>query len=162
MICLVYFFLSLSLSLDTESARASRRQLKDAIHAVLFDMNAPAVCAIDQVSDINWTYIYVCFLNAYSALKILLVSYFKALIVYCYILPCFCFTLGCYFLDNATFDQKGGWCLLFMLKISVKERGNSTRSSHGCNASVFPTTPCPFPSFGGAISPPQSARLSLN
>lgn len=33
---------------DTESARASRRQLKDAIHNVLFDMNAPAVCAIDQ------------------------------------------------------------------------------------------------------------------
>ncbi|XP_020265998.1 actin-related protein 8 isoform X2 [Asparagus officinalis] len=33
---------------DTETARASRRQLKDAIYTVLFDMNAPAVCAINQ------------------------------------------------------------------------------------------------------------------
>ncbi|KAG9448848.1 hypothetical protein H6P81_008813 [Aristolochia fimbriata] len=33
---------------DTESAKASRRQLKDAIYSVLFDMNVPAVCAIDQ------------------------------------------------------------------------------------------------------------------
>lgn len=33
---------------DTESARASRRQLKEAIHSVLFDLNVPAVCAIDQ------------------------------------------------------------------------------------------------------------------
>ncbi|CAA6670780.1 unnamed protein product [Spirodela intermedia] len=33
---------------DTESARASRRQLRDAIYTVLFDMNVPAVCAIDQ------------------------------------------------------------------------------------------------------------------
>ena len=34
---------------DTESARASRRQLKDAIYTALFDMNVPAVCAINQV-----------------------------------------------------------------------------------------------------------------
>ncbi|XP_073100127.1 actin-related protein 8-like isoform X2 [Elaeis guineensis] len=33
---------------DTESARASRRQLMETIYSVLFDMNAPAVCAIDQ------------------------------------------------------------------------------------------------------------------
>ncbi|WOK95261.1 hypothetical protein Cni_G03968 [Canna indica] len=33
---------------DTEAARASRKQLKEAIYSVLFDMNAPAVCAIDQ------------------------------------------------------------------------------------------------------------------
>ncbi|XP_008782953.1 actin-related protein 8 isoform X2 [Phoenix dactylifera] len=33
---------------DTESARASRRQLRETIYAVLFDMNVPAVCAIDQ------------------------------------------------------------------------------------------------------------------
>lgn len=34
---------------DTESARASRRLLRETIFSVLFDMNAPAVCAIDQV-----------------------------------------------------------------------------------------------------------------
>ncbi|KAG7534417.1 Actin family [Arabidopsis thaliana x Arabidopsis arenosa] len=33
---------------DTESARASRRQLKTAILNVLFDMNVPAVCAVNQ------------------------------------------------------------------------------------------------------------------
>ncbi|XP_050203380.1 actin-related protein 8 [Mercurialis annua] len=33
---------------DTEAAKASRRQLKAAIKAALFDMNAPAVCAINQ------------------------------------------------------------------------------------------------------------------
>ncbi|KAJ4826772.1 actin-like protein arp8 [Turnera subulata] len=35
---------------DTESARASRRQLKDAILTALFDMNVPAVCAINQAT----------------------------------------------------------------------------------------------------------------
>ncbi|XP_050368419.1 actin-related protein 8 isoform X2 [Argentina anserina] len=35
---------------DTESARASRQQLKEAIHRVLFDMNVPAVCAINQAT----------------------------------------------------------------------------------------------------------------
>lgn len=35
--------------LDNESAKASRRQLKETIHSVLFDMNVPAVCAINQV-----------------------------------------------------------------------------------------------------------------
>ncbi|GLT26437.1 hypothetical protein SLA2020_015010 [Shorea laevis] len=35
---------------DTESAKASRRQLKEAIHTVLFDMNVPAVCAINQAA----------------------------------------------------------------------------------------------------------------
>lgn len=34
---------------DTESAKGSRRQLKDAIYSTLFDMNVPAVCAINQV-----------------------------------------------------------------------------------------------------------------
>ncbi|KAH1253504.1 Actin-related protein 8 [Glycine max] len=34
---------------DTESAKASRQQLKEAIYASLFDMNVPAVCAINQV-----------------------------------------------------------------------------------------------------------------
>ncbi|KAK1310273.1 Actin-related protein 8 [Acorus calamus] len=33
---------------DTESARASRKQLREAIYTVLFDMNVPAVCAINQ------------------------------------------------------------------------------------------------------------------
>ncbi|KAH0449922.1 hypothetical protein IEQ34_020614 [Dendrobium chrysotoxum] len=33
---------------DTESARASRRQLREAIYAVLADLNAPAICAVDQ------------------------------------------------------------------------------------------------------------------
>ncbi|XP_072994258.1 actin-related protein 8 [Typha latifolia] len=33
---------------DTESARASRKQYREAIYSVLFDMNVPAVCAIDQ------------------------------------------------------------------------------------------------------------------
>ncbi|XP_021905838.1 actin-related protein 8 isoform X3 [Carica papaya] len=35
---------------DTESAKASRRQLKEAIYSVLFDMNVPAVCAINQAT----------------------------------------------------------------------------------------------------------------
>ncbi|OVA01384.1 F-box domain [Macleaya cordata] len=33
---------------DTESSKASRRQLKEAIYRVLFDMNVPAVCSINQ------------------------------------------------------------------------------------------------------------------
>ncbi|KAG5099521.1 hypothetical protein JHK82_044573 [Glycine max] len=33
---------------DTESAKASRQQLKEAIYVVLFDMNVPAVCALNQ------------------------------------------------------------------------------------------------------------------
>nr|XP_004499695.1 actin-related protein 8 [Cicer arietinum] len=35
---------------DTESARASRRQLKEAIYSSLFDMNVPAVCAVNQAT----------------------------------------------------------------------------------------------------------------
>ncbi|XP_062079118.1 actin-related protein 8 isoform X2 [Humulus lupulus] len=35
---------------DTESAKASRRQLKEAIYTTLFDMNVPAVCAINQAT----------------------------------------------------------------------------------------------------------------
>ncbi|XP_057763188.1 actin-related protein 8 [Arachis stenosperma] len=35
---------------DTESAKASRRQLKEAIYAALFDMNVPAVCAVNQAT----------------------------------------------------------------------------------------------------------------
>ncbi|MBA0843771.1 hypothetical protein Goarm_000931 [Gossypium armourianum] len=38
------------ISPDTDSAKASRRQLKDAIHTVLFDMNVPAVCAVNQAT----------------------------------------------------------------------------------------------------------------
>jgi hypothetical protein len=34
---------------DTESARASRKQYKETIFSVLFDMDVPAVCAVDQV-----------------------------------------------------------------------------------------------------------------
>jgi hypothetical protein len=34
---------------DTESARASRKQYEDTLYSVLFDMNVPAVCAVDQV-----------------------------------------------------------------------------------------------------------------
>ncbi|KAL6513984.1 Actin-like protein arp8 [Orobanche hederae] len=35
---------------DTESAKGSRRQLKNAIYTTLFDMNVPAVCAINQAT----------------------------------------------------------------------------------------------------------------
>ncbi|KAL0550180.1 hypothetical protein IC582_014683 [Cucumis melo] len=35
---------------DTESAKASRQQLKEAIYSVLFDMNVPSVCAINQAT----------------------------------------------------------------------------------------------------------------
>ncbi|XP_048231383.1 actin-related protein 8 isoform X2 [Ricinus communis] len=35
---------------DTECAKASRRQLKEAMYSALFDMNAPAVCAINQAT----------------------------------------------------------------------------------------------------------------
>ncbi|KAL7186828.1 hypothetical protein ACSBR2_028531 [Camellia fascicularis] len=35
---------------DTESAKAARRQLKETIYSVLFDMNVPAVCAISQAT----------------------------------------------------------------------------------------------------------------
>ncbi|KAK4782488.1 hypothetical protein SAY86_016590 [Trapa natans] len=35
---------------DTESAKASRRQLKEAIYSTLFDMNVPAVCAVNQAT----------------------------------------------------------------------------------------------------------------
>ncbi|KAJ9187113.1 hypothetical protein P3X46_002608 [Hevea brasiliensis] len=35
---------------DTESAKASRRQLKEAMYSALFDMNAPAVCTINQAT----------------------------------------------------------------------------------------------------------------
>ncbi|KAJ3678368.1 hypothetical protein LUZ60_002171 [Juncus effusus] len=33
---------------DTETARASRKQYMEAVYSVLFDMNVPAVCVIDQ------------------------------------------------------------------------------------------------------------------
>ncbi|XP_047149127.1 actin-related protein 8 [Vigna umbellata] len=35
---------------DTQSAKASRQQLKEAIYASLFDMNVPAVCAVNQAT----------------------------------------------------------------------------------------------------------------
>ncbi|XP_062112732.1 trafficking protein particle complex II-specific subunit 120 homolog [Humulus lupulus] len=35
---------------DTESTKASRRQLKEAIYTTLFNMNVPAVCAINQAT----------------------------------------------------------------------------------------------------------------
>lgn len=35
---------------DTESAKAARRQLKQTIYSVLFDMNVPAICAINQAT----------------------------------------------------------------------------------------------------------------
>ncbi|XP_054799898.1 actin-related protein 8 isoform X2 [Prosopis cineraria] len=35
---------------DTESSKASRRQLKEAICASLFDMNVPAICAVNQAT----------------------------------------------------------------------------------------------------------------
>ncbi|CAL5341528.1 unnamed protein product [Camellia sinensis] len=37
-------------SIHTESAKASRRQLKETMYSVLFDMNVPAVCAINQAT----------------------------------------------------------------------------------------------------------------
>ncbi|XP_066349891.1 actin-related protein 8 isoform X1 [Miscanthus floridulus] len=36
------------LSYYTQSARASRKQYKETLYSVLFDMNVPAVCAVDQ------------------------------------------------------------------------------------------------------------------
>lgn len=44
----VIVVLPLSHSDDTESARASRKQYKETLYSVLFDMNVPAVCAVDQ------------------------------------------------------------------------------------------------------------------
>lgn len=38
------------LGADTEAARASRKQYKETLYSVLFEMNVPAVCAVDQVS----------------------------------------------------------------------------------------------------------------
>jgi hypothetical protein len=38
------------LSADTNSAKASRHQLKEAIGSALFDMNVPVVCALNQVA----------------------------------------------------------------------------------------------------------------
>ncbi|KAE9615833.1 hypothetical protein Lal_00017614 [Lupinus albus] len=35
---------------DTEAAKASRQQLKDAIYSALFDMNVPVVCAVNQAT----------------------------------------------------------------------------------------------------------------
>ncbi|XP_062112803.1 actin-related protein 8-like [Humulus lupulus] len=35
---------------DTESAKASKRQLKEAIYTALFNMNVPAICAINQTT----------------------------------------------------------------------------------------------------------------
>ncbi|KAI4321744.1 hypothetical protein MLD38_035091 [Melastoma candidum] len=35
---------------DTEDAKASRQQLKDAIYTTLFEMNVPAICAINQAT----------------------------------------------------------------------------------------------------------------
>ncbi|XP_047334345.1 actin-related protein 8 [Impatiens glandulifera] len=35
---------------DTEAAKAARKQLKETIHSSLFDMNVPAVCAINQAT----------------------------------------------------------------------------------------------------------------
>jgi hypothetical protein len=42
---LFFFFFYFLIIPDTESARASRRQLKETIHTALFDMNVHAVCA---------------------------------------------------------------------------------------------------------------------
>lgn len=48
---IVIFFdvVAFSIIADTETAKASRRQLKEAICTTLFNMNVPAVCAINQV-----------------------------------------------------------------------------------------------------------------
>ncbi|KAL8142132.1 hypothetical protein V2J09_015164 [Rumex salicifolius] len=35
---------------DTQNAKASRRQLKEAMYSTLFDMNVPAVCAVNQAT----------------------------------------------------------------------------------------------------------------
>ncbi|KAG5134146.1 hypothetical protein JHK82_025334 [Glycine max] len=35
---------------NTESAKVSRQQLKEAIYASLFDINVPVVCAINQAT----------------------------------------------------------------------------------------------------------------
>lgn len=50
---------------DTESAKASRRQLKEAIYRALFDMNVPAVCAINQVSYLEFwiSWFWICKLD---------------------------------------------------------------------------------------------------
>lgn len=38
---------------DTESDAAARRQLYESIHTALFDMHVPAVCAVDQVLNVE-------------------------------------------------------------------------------------------------------------
>lgn len=53
--CVSIYVISIHLKIsillaDTESAKASRQQLKEAICAALFDMNVPAVCALNQVA----------------------------------------------------------------------------------------------------------------
>ncbi len=47
-VCITWYFFFLIIP-DTESDKASRRQLKETIYSALFDMNVPAVCAINQV-----------------------------------------------------------------------------------------------------------------
>jgi hypothetical protein len=49
---LILFFIT-----DTESARASRKQYEETLYSVLFDMNVPAVCAVDQVHTLTFTLI---------------------------------------------------------------------------------------------------------
>ncbi|XP_057453853.1 actin-related protein 8-like isoform X3 [Lotus japonicus] len=50
-LCILGFVIFMQLFItDTESAKASRRQLKEAIYTSLFDMNVPAVCAVSQAT----------------------------------------------------------------------------------------------------------------
>ena len=45
----VWLYVSTQSGTDTESARASRKQYKETLYSVLFELNVPAVCAVDQV-----------------------------------------------------------------------------------------------------------------
>lgn len=65
---------------DTESAKASRRQLKDAMYSVLFDMNVPSVCAIDQVCP-PFNCLYIMALLAFPILEIIFITYILFLIL---------------------------------------------------------------------------------
>ena len=48
-ISLMFMIKLFELVSDTEADKGFRRRLKEAIHAALFGMNAPAVCAVSQV-----------------------------------------------------------------------------------------------------------------
>lgn len=61
---LSFIFLLLSFSIvDAESDKSARKQLEEAILSALFDMNVPAVCAMNQVFLCSvWLHFFVVFI----------------------------------------------------------------------------------------------------